>query len=96
MAVFDRFGNSGLNFTLFCWSFVDKFFVIRSELTIAINNAFKEAGIQIPFPQQDVHVHWRAEDGAAGEPVEASTNVAESQTAQGPMLVAGKASLAKK
>jgi small-conductance mechanosensitive channel len=57
-AVFERFGESALNFTLFCWSFVDTFFLARSELTIAINNAFKEAGIQIPFPQQDVHVHW--------------------------------------
>ena len=57
-AVFDRFGESALNFTLFCWAFVDNFFLTRSELTIAINNAFKEAGIEIPFPQQDVHVHW--------------------------------------
>jgi small-conductance mechanosensitive channel len=58
LAVFDRFGDSALNFTLFCWAFVDTFFITRSELTIAINNAFKEAGIEIPFPQQDVHVHW--------------------------------------
>ena len=37
---------------------LDALLVSRSELTIAINNAFKEAGIQIPFPQQDVHLHW--------------------------------------
>ncbi len=58
LAVFDRFGDSALNLTLFCWAFVDTFFITRSELTIAINNAFNEAGIEIPFPQQDVHVHW--------------------------------------
>jgi small-conductance mechanosensitive channel len=58
LAVFDRFGDSALAFTLLCWSSVDMFFLARSDLTIAINNAFKEAGIQIPFPQQDVHVHW--------------------------------------
>jgi potassium efflux system protein len=63
-AVFDRFGDSALNFTLFCWCFVDTFFIARSDLTIAVNNAFKEAGIQIPFPQQDVHVHWP--NGPAG------------------------------
>jgi small-conductance mechanosensitive channel len=57
-AVFDRFADSALNLTLFCWSSVDEFFLARSELTIAINRAFKEAGIQIPFPQQDVHLHW--------------------------------------
>jgi hypothetical protein len=31
---------------------------VRSELLIAINKAFKQADIQIPLPQQDVHVHW--------------------------------------
>jgi hypothetical protein len=61
MAVFDRFGDSALNFTLFCWSFVDRFFLARSELTIAINNAFKEAGIEIPFPHQ-VAVPYGDED----------------------------------
>jgi len=66
LAVFDRFSDSALNFTLLCWSIVDRFFVARSELTIAINNAFKEAGIEIPFPQQDVHVHW-PESGTSGD-----------------------------
>jgi small-conductance mechanosensitive channel len=57
-AVFDRFGESALNFTLLCWSSVDEFFSIRSELTVAIQKAFTELGIQVPFPQQDVHLHW--------------------------------------
>jgi len=25
-------------------------------MTVAINNAFKEAGIEIPFPQRDIHL----------------------------------------
>lgn len=58
MVIFDRFADSSLNFTLLCWSSVETWYLTRSELTIAINNAFKEAGIQIPFPQQDVHLHW--------------------------------------
>ena len=58
LVVFDRFADSSLNFTLLCWALVQRWFLTRSELTIAINNAFKENGIQIPFPQQDVHVHW--------------------------------------
>ena len=69
LAVFDRLADSALNFTLFCWSYVDTFFVTRSELTIAINNAIAEAAIRIPFPQQDVHVHWPDGQGA---PLEAS------------------------
>jgi len=58
VAIFDRFADSSLNFTLLCWTDIDRFFLARSELTIAINSAFEEAGIQIPFPQQDVHVRW--------------------------------------
>jgi small-conductance mechanosensitive channel len=58
IAVLDRFGDSSLDFTLLCWTYIDKFFLVRGELTIAINNGFKEAGIEIPFPQRDLHVHW--------------------------------------
>jgi len=58
LVVFDRFGDSALHFTLLCWASVFTWFLTRSELTIAINNAFKESGIEIPFPQQDVHLHW--------------------------------------
>jgi small-conductance mechanosensitive channel len=95
-AVFDRFGDNALHFTLFCWSSVERFFVARSELTIEINNAFKEAGIRIPFPQHDVHLHWNAGESAATEPVEPSTEVAQGQNAEGPMRVARHASPAKK
>jgi small-conductance mechanosensitive channel len=86
--IFDRFGDSALNFTLFCWSLVDRFFIARSELTIAINNAFKEAGIQIPFPQQEVHLHWPDRQGAA-EASEPSKDIAQSKSA-GPLPITGK------
>jgi small-conductance mechanosensitive channel len=74
--VFDRFADSSLNFTLYCWALVQRWFLTRSELTIAINNAFNENGIQIPFPQQDVHLHWpdsgipAGKGIAVGDPVE--------------------------
>jgi potassium-dependent mechanosensitive channel len=55
-AVLDRVGESGLHFTLFCWSWIDKFFVVQSELTIAINNALAEAGIRISLPQREIHL----------------------------------------
>ena len=58
MAVFDKFGDRALHFTLLCWSSVDEWFAIRSELNIAIEREFKHARIAIPFPRQDVHVHW--------------------------------------
>ena len=45
---------------LLCWTTVDEFFLTRSALTGSIDKAFKDLGIQIPFPQQDVHLHWPA------------------------------------
>ena len=92
-AVFDRFGDSALGFTLLCWSFVDRVFPTRSELTIAIDKAFNEAGIEIPFPQQDLHVHWADRQGAAEE---LSQDTAQSKSAEAASLLSGKRSLAKK
>jgi potassium-dependent mechanosensitive channel len=94
-AVFDRIGDSALNFTLLCWSFVDRVFLARSELTIAINDAFKEAGIEIPIPQQDVHVHWTGGPGAAAGITEPH-DVAQSKSAGDPSLISAQRSLGKK
>jgi len=70
VAVFDRFGDSALNFTLLCWTRIDDFFRVRSELTVAVNNAFKDAGIEIPFPQRDLHVYGPDGRGAGLAPSE--------------------------
>jgi small-conductance mechanosensitive channel len=56
-ALFLEFGDSSLNFRLRVW--IPRFeegFTIRSELGVAINAALRDAGIQIPFPQRDLHV----------------------------------------
>jgi small-conductance mechanosensitive channel len=95
LAVFDRFGDSALSFTLLCWSSIDSFFLARSELTIAINNAFKESGIQIPFPQQDVHVHWSDGQGAAAESV-ARVEAKQWKSDRSPESVSVEASPRKK
>jgi small-conductance mechanosensitive channel len=95
MAVFDRFGDSALHFTLFCWSYVDRFFLARSDLTIAINNAFKEAGIQIPFPQQDVHVHWR-DSRTSGDSAESQKDPTERKTLDSAPFVSGGRPVAKR
>ncbi|HSK28689.1 MAG TPA: mechanosensitive ion channel domain-containing protein, partial [Candidatus Limnocylindria bacterium] len=94
MAVFDRFADSSLSFTLLCWVNVDRFFLTRSELTIAVNNAFKEAGIQIPFPQQDVHVHW-PEAETFGRRVPASSESTERKAPPGSVLPAAGSIAAK-
>jgi small-conductance mechanosensitive channel len=56
-ALFLEFGDSSLNFRLRVW--IPRFeegFTIRSQLTVAINAALRDAGITIPFPQRDLHV----------------------------------------
>jgi small-conductance mechanosensitive channel len=90
-ATFDRFGDSALNFTLYCWSSVDAWFVARSELSIAINIAFKDAGIEIPFPQQDVHLHWPDGHAAVIRAPVSSQAAAQSENAQFSVAGTGKA-----
>jgi small-conductance mechanosensitive channel len=55
--IFLEFGPSSLNFRLLFWTATfDDFFRVRSEMTVAVNDALKEAAITIPFPQRDLHV----------------------------------------
>jgi len=54
---FLEFGNSSLDFDLLVWiNEPRKQFGIRSDINYAIDAAFREAAIQIPFPQRDVHL----------------------------------------
>ena len=55
---FDNFGDSSLNFNLVTWTtqFIDRPFILRSQLNFAIFAKFKEHNIQIPFPQRDLHL----------------------------------------
>ncbi len=54
---FRDFGNSSLDFEVMFWS--DKTWEIeftRSDLRFAIDQAFRDKGVTIPFPQRDLHV----------------------------------------
>jgi small-conductance mechanosensitive channel len=55
--LFVGFGTSSLDFAIRAWTnnFGD-WVKIRSNLTVRVHDALKGAGIEIPFPQQDVHV----------------------------------------
>jgi small-conductance mechanosensitive channel len=55
--LFTGFGDSSLNFSVRAWtnSFDDGVFV-RSALAVNIHAALKAAGIEIPFPQRDLHL----------------------------------------
>jgi len=54
--LFLGFGDSSLDFELRCFiRDVDRRLQTRSDLNLAIVAAFHEAGIEIPFPQRDLH-----------------------------------------
>ncbi|WP_107669224.1 mechanosensitive ion channel family protein [Cyanothece sp. BG0011] len=53
---FSEFGDSSLNFNLLVWiSKPYKQFQIKSDLYFKIDSKFREEGIEIPFPQRDLH-----------------------------------------
>ena len=55
--LFDEFGDSSLNFELRCWtSDFASWVEIRSDIRSAIDKAFREKNIEIPFPQRDLHI----------------------------------------
>jgi small-conductance mechanosensitive channel len=56
-ALFTGFGESSLDFELRAWTAqFETFLRIKSDLAIGINKALRDAGIEIPFPQRELHV----------------------------------------
>jgi len=56
--IFNEFGDSSLNFSLRVWTqkHITTPQVLKSKLYFQIFKVFKENGIEIPFPQRDVHL----------------------------------------
>ncbi|MCF8243769.1 MAG: mechanosensitive ion channel [Saprospiraceae bacterium] len=50
-------GNSSVNLTVRVWVKTDDYWPIFFEMNEKVYNAFNEAGLHIPFPQMDVHLH---------------------------------------
>jgi small-conductance mechanosensitive channel len=54
---FNDFGDSSLDFQIYFW--VRESFLVentKSDIRYAIDDAFRKHGVQIPFPQRDVHI----------------------------------------
>jgi small-conductance mechanosensitive channel len=77
--VFKGFGTSSLDFGVRAWThdFGD-WVTIRTEMTARVYEALAKEGIEIPFPQQDLHL--RSVDELAGQRITA----AAAATARGP------------
>lgn len=60
---FRGFGESSLNFELLCWTskLLHSAGAFRSELNHLVYESLRGRGIEIPFPQRDVHIRGRAE-----------------------------------
>ena len=70
LAFFLGFGESALKFELRFWAAQqDTWFQLQSDVTVAVAKALREAGIEIPFPQRDLHI--RSVDSVAANVVSA-------------------------
>jgi small-conductance mechanosensitive channel len=55
--LFVGFGTNSLDFAIRSWTNnFDEWVKIRSALTVRVHDALKDAGIEIPFPQHDLHL----------------------------------------
>ncbi len=72
-ALFIGFGDSSLNFELRVRvKRIDSRYFVLSDLNFAIDQAFREAGISIPFPQRDLHIVSYPATSQAAKPVPAT------------------------
>ena len=55
--LFTNFGDSSLDFDLRCFAHADRAFGIATEMRFEIVRRFRERGIEIPFPQRDLHLY---------------------------------------
>jgi small-conductance mechanosensitive channel len=57
VVLFQRFGESSLDFALRFWTIGDdRWLTVESEVRVAVWRALGEAGISIPFPRRDLHI----------------------------------------
>jgi potassium efflux system protein len=67
MVIFGGFGESSLDFTVRAWTDdFDNWVATRSALTVRIHEALRVAGIEIPFPQRDLHLRSISPEARAG------------------------------
>jgi small conductance mechanosensitive channel len=58
--VLSELGDSAVIWTLRFWTTRDDYWTVREQLLADVKNGLDRAGIGIPFPQMDVHLHQEA------------------------------------
>ncbi len=56
VAVMSECADSAITYTLRVWSKNGDYWTVREELVSGVRKAFKNANIEIPYPQVDVHI----------------------------------------
>ncbi len=57
VVVVSELANSSVNFTVRAWVASADFWAVKFDLTEQVKLAFDAAGVSIPYPQTDVHLH---------------------------------------
>lgn len=81
--LFVDFGDSALIFRLRVWTTVPVCLQVETDLRFAIHRLFQERGIEIAFPQMDVHIRTMPEPSARMDPVVRVNPVREAPSAMG-------------
>jgi len=97
IAILVGFGESRLEFVLRCWLAPGEDGVAeRSQLVVAVHDALRDAGIELPFPQRDVHLSLDAAaaaglaQAAAGQPDRPEADRADRPAGGAPERSAGE------
>ena len=51
-----EFGDSSISFVLRVWAKNDDYWTVNFDINEAVKAAFEKKGIEIPFPQRDIHI----------------------------------------
>ena len=54
-------GDSSINWVVRCWAPTADFWTVKQALTREMKYALDQAGLEIPYPQMDVHVNRKAQ-----------------------------------
>ena len=63
MVVVSNLGSSSVDLTVRAWVNKEHYWPLKFDLTEQVKLAFDEAGISIPYPQTDVHLHQVESNG---------------------------------
>ena len=61
MALFDGYGSSTLDFTLYCWVEFDVSLGTKSDIALGAHEALAEAGIPAPLPMQKIQIDTKGD-----------------------------------